>query len=1096
MQELLAERDFVRSLARQLLAVGDAEDLVQDTWVAVLRRRPEDVRQPRSWLARVVRRLATNHRRGERRRVRREQEVAAALAVSGPSTAEILACEQVRQRVVAAVLALDEPLRRTVLARFYECLDSEAIARRDSVEVATVRSRLKRALDRLRAQLDAEHGGQREAWAAPLGLLAPSVEVPPIPVSFVMSMPKKAAAVAAVALCTGLVFWSLSVLSPTVHPAPARALASSPGAAASAGDSEVEQRAASRMAVVAAETDRSGPRERPPFPVRDEPIDDVPVRVLDRATRRPVSGAEVVYTPFRVDLEAPSTRGDRVLHEMASSGVFFVERFGSRAHTGVDGAATIRLPRSGGIVLVRHGGRWGRGHILPESKLAEERVVLWLDDSRWVRIRLVDEESGAPVAGELVELSVSTIGPVVPLLSGGGGSLGPSDADGMILWQWRSDCTAVRVRPWTVGASEATAIELPAALDRVTEIRCPPTGSLTVELRTPSGALWPSRILARAMSLGGAASKAGPLALWSSATPGLYQVAHVELGLRWRVSLLLSQRFEEIGATPVEVAGPTRAGEDVRVVLRSRTEPCILRARLRLDDGSLPPPEWQASIWQGAPARQAHGGPLEDEGGLAWTIAPGSEPKGRIELRDRRGKLHCQVDWNLGTPASPGDHDLGTLTAVPVPVVIAGLIEFAATAPPGPIRVQCEALTAGGTWQHLTDVEVHPDVSCAFVVREYTIAQRVRVTVRGDRNRLGPEPVIVDVPARDLRLVFPRSGTLRAHVIAPAAYAQRVTCRAVREDGIALPAEGRDDDDAPKRGEGELVDFDGVGARFLWPALPPGSYCVEVRAPGVAAPLHVVPGVRVEDGAASDPRLDPIDVRERTRLLTIAIDEPPNGPRPITDGGAVAFPTGQERGVRHGMLFDAQGRAELAVGPGPVDVVVAVPGFRLWRAAGVTDSFVPVRLEPCLPVRCRLSPRLATALAGQRVHVTLNPWPADAAAREASPKYQFLRAGDRYPDVTTTWIGLQRLAECGRATLTDSHATGVIPISAIGRFEVELAIETATRWVHLNNATNGGRGSPLQPRFVDVQGADDPVFVLDVEEALLAKTIDELTRPR
>jgi len=37
---------------------------------------------------------------------------------------------------------------------------------------------------------------------------------------------------------------------------------------------------------------------------------------------------------------------------------------------------------------------------------------------------------------------------------------------------------------------------------------------------------------------------------------------------------------------------------------------------------------------------------------------------------------------------------------------------------------------------------------------------------------------------------------------------------------------------------------------------------------------------------------------------------------------------------------------------------------------------------------------------------------------------------------------------------------------------------------------------PLQPRFVDVRGADDPVLVIDVEEAVLAKVVDELTRPR
>src|SRR5262245_49803444 len=172
MQELLAHGDFVRSLARQLIGSTDADDLAQDAWVRTLRRHGHadgaDVRRPRSWLARVLGRLAANHRRAERRREQREHLSASARPREAPSTADVLACEEARQRVVNAVLALEEPFRATVLARFYECLPDEAIAARDGVAVATVRSRVKRSLDRLRARLDAEHGGQRAAWTAPL----------------------------------------------------------------------------------------------------------------------------------------------------------------------------------------------------------------------------------------------------------------------------------------------------------------------------------------------------------------------------------------------------------------------------------------------------------------------------------------------------------------------------------------------------------------------------------------------------------------------------------------------------------------------------------------------------------------------------------------------------------------------------------------------------------------------------------------------------------------------------------------------------------------------------------------------------------------
>src|SRR5262245_10887057 len=171
MHELLAEGDFVRSLARQLIGSADADDLAQDTWLAAVRRQPVGVQRPRSWLTRVMQRLASNRRRAAARRMAREDDALGSSPRSAPSTAEILACEEVRQRVVAAVIALDQPFRGTVLARFYECLDTDAIAARDRVESATVRSRLKRGLERLRARLDLEHGGVRSAWATPLAWL-------------------------------------------------------------------------------------------------------------------------------------------------------------------------------------------------------------------------------------------------------------------------------------------------------------------------------------------------------------------------------------------------------------------------------------------------------------------------------------------------------------------------------------------------------------------------------------------------------------------------------------------------------------------------------------------------------------------------------------------------------------------------------------------------------------------------------------------------------------------------------------------------------------------------------------------------------------
>jgi hypothetical protein len=85
------------------------------------------------------------------------------------------------QRVVAAMLELDEPYRSVVLLRYEQDLDVRAIARRLGRSEATGRSQLARAHGLLRARLDREFG-ERERWAAlaaPL-LVEPALGVLPV----------------------------------------------------------------------------------------------------------------------------------------------------------------------------------------------------------------------------------------------------------------------------------------------------------------------------------------------------------------------------------------------------------------------------------------------------------------------------------------------------------------------------------------------------------------------------------------------------------------------------------------------------------------------------------------------------------------------------------------------------------------------------------------------------------------------------------------------------------------------------------------------------------------------------------------------------
>jgi RNA polymerase sigma-70 factor (ECF subfamily) len=171
--ELLAQRSFLRRLARGL--VGDAElaeDVVQEAELRALAHGSEKA-DPRAWLVTVTRRIALNLRRAASRRTAHEDEARARTSTRGePEPPEVLAGLELQHEVLAAVRALEEPYRAVVWLRYYEGLKPQAIAARLGVPVATVKTRLRRALERLRGELDDRNGGRREAWAVALAPLA------------------------------------------------------------------------------------------------------------------------------------------------------------------------------------------------------------------------------------------------------------------------------------------------------------------------------------------------------------------------------------------------------------------------------------------------------------------------------------------------------------------------------------------------------------------------------------------------------------------------------------------------------------------------------------------------------------------------------------------------------------------------------------------------------------------------------------------------------------------------------------------------------------------------------------------------------------
>ena len=164
---LLGQAGFLRRLARDLVRDPHAaDDAVQDAWLAALEHPPRHQGNLRAWLGTILRNIVAQ--RGEARSRREHHEAQAGRASEerpGGGSGETV------RLVTDLVLSLEEPYRATVLARYFEELTPAQIAERERVPLATVKSRLQRALEMLRARLQRENGTN---WSACLvALLTP-----------------------------------------------------------------------------------------------------------------------------------------------------------------------------------------------------------------------------------------------------------------------------------------------------------------------------------------------------------------------------------------------------------------------------------------------------------------------------------------------------------------------------------------------------------------------------------------------------------------------------------------------------------------------------------------------------------------------------------------------------------------------------------------------------------------------------------------------------------------------------------------------------------------------------------------------------------
>lgn len=393
-EELQANAKFVRSLARCLvLEEHQAEDIAQETFVAALQHPPDSDRPIRPWLSRVVRNFAVSFFRREKRRKEREEVVLTTETV--PSPDEIVEQMELRRLMIDAILGLDEPYRSTIVLHFYEDLSAADIAKNQDVPVATVRTRLRRGIERLREKLDSVHGGSRKAWILAIAPLAGLKVVPSATAAaatastgsavaggLIMGTKLKVgiAAAVVVGISAALLHFGLTLLDSE----PQQVGIESRPAAFSTNDQADDQQIGVEVSSAL----------EPEF-VREELASTeffIEGQVIDKVTRQPVTAFHLY-----IKLREKDATGE---------GIIVNETFHDP-----EGRFHVAVGDGGHHVLRFHSSR----HITAQSIKVDvpptgrvKGLTVELDPGRSVCGKVVDDATGKPVAGVLVSYPTST----------------------------------------------------------------------------------------------------------------------------------------------------------------------------------------------------------------------------------------------------------------------------------------------------------------------------------------------------------------------------------------------------------------------------------------------------------------------------------------------------------------------------------------------------------------------------------------------------------------------------------------------------------------------------------------------------------------
>lgn len=842
--ELLSQRsDWIRALARRLVDDRElADDVAQEASLEALKSSAAARHVGPAWLAGVVRNVAKNLRR--KARVRGARELQVAVQRTDRSAADSAAFVEQQRLLADAVLALDPPFRDVVLLRFFEARPQREIAAALEVPVATVNSRLTRALAKLRAQLDRVHDGDRRAWVTALAPIALAPRTAGVATLGVVTMKKQ------LALVVGL-FVLLGVGAGLFGWFPF----------AGSGDAEPIEPSGGPVATsVVPEPDPSvrpspepGLRREPnPAPSESRPR----VRVIAARTRKPIPSADVRRMGER-------TRGQALDRTVLLRRASPMERvFAVSPRVALDANASFALPADGTnfAFVARAGDR--KGQLLLHARDVDKAghvLELWPIQTARVTVR---DASARPLAAVPVALRLRTRSlRAVPI------AILDTGRDGRVDLEWYESLANLGHTTGTLEAALAfpnrddVHTELVAEADRVQDIEwtCPPAGKVRVVVDTVRGPA-PDGLLVH-LGLGEMQGPVGFGTFVMETKRGVAEFWPVGIGMKLEATTWW-RRMTQLFTTRGD--GPSRVGE-------TSTWHLMMTGELRSITGRV----------VGVSGRPLAG----QEFFVQIKFEEQLHPRLSVET-DAKGRFSCEdvLEARPGAVLEVTDPKrLGVKVTVPIPVrnsegpIDVGDVRFANAGPtasgivvdedgepvPGvwvEFLVKSDIVSTG--WRRARMRSVKTDAGGRFELFDEAPKSELWITVK----RTGPwrhEPQRWVPGERGTRLVLHRAGALAGKLKAS------TDVPLDRIDLELWPEKlGPIDLDVTRGWVGAAVSNKGA---FEFSALEPGIHTLAVFLVGRNL-LTKVAGIRVGKGTTTrDPRLDPLDLTELVRAIRLRV---------------------------------------------------------------------------------------------------------------------------------------------------------------------------------------------------------------------------------